>query len=52
MTINIIPSTISNKCFYYSLGSLSVYCLFGIKINPENHDIDYKIILKSIAQTK
>jgi len=52
ININIIPSIISNKCFYYSLGSLSVYCLFGIKINPENHDIDYKIILKPIAQTK
>ena len=56
IALNSIPANIPYECFYYSLGSLSIYCLFGIKIlssDFNNHSID-KIfkILKPIYQTK
>jgi len=43
-----IPSKISHKCFYYSLGALAIYCLVGKKLGNS----DASILLKPISQTK
>lgn len=55
IALNSIPANIPYECFYYSLGSLCIYCLFGIKIPCSDftvHDVDIKQILKPIYQTK
>jgi hypothetical protein len=51
ITMNIIPSFASSKCFYYSLGALGISCLFKKKIEGlEIYEIEK--ILKPIYQTK
>jgi hypothetical protein len=52
IAVNSLPANVGFKCFYYSLGSLCIYCLFGIKIEVDEsiHSIDK--ILKPIYQTK
>lgn len=54
MVVNSLPSTVGFKCFYYSLGLLCIYCLFGIKIQAEDYHFIHSIneILKPIYQTK
>jgi hypothetical protein len=55
INLNTIPATVCFKCFYYSLGSFCIYCLFGIKIPCSDftvHDVDIEKILKPIYQTK
>ena len=48
MELNFIPASIHLNCFYYSLGALAVYCLFGKKIDKAS----VSDLLKPIAQTK
>jgi len=54
IALNYLPSTVGFKCFYYSLGSLCIYCLFGIKMEVEDYHFVHSIdkILKPIYQTK
>lgn len=60
ISIKSLPAQISYKSYYYSLGSLAIFCLFGIQISNHEMDIDntyrvYKIILyilKPIRYTK
>ena len=52
MQIHFLPASISIHCFYYSLGALIVYCLFGKKINGMDGRCDYEHVLAPIAQTK
>lgn len=51
LTLDKIPSVVDCKCFYYSLGALAIYCLFGKHIKGLDI-IDIKNILKPIFQTK
>jgi len=46
-----IPTTITYKCFYFSLGSLAIYCLFDKNING-NSEREIIQILAPIYQTK
>lgn len=46
--IQSIPAKVSHKCFYYSLGALAIYCLYGKKIGNS----DASVLLKPISQTK
>jgi len=43
-----IPAKVSHKCFYYSLGALAIYCLYGKKLG----NFDASVLLKPISQTK
>jgi len=52
MQIHFLPASISIHCFYYSLGALIVYCLFGKKIDGMDGRCDYEHVLAPIAQTK
>jgi hypothetical protein len=52
MAMNSLPSTVGFKCFYYSLGSLCIFCLFGIKIELKDDSHSINKILKPIYQTK
>jgi len=49
LDIQTIPAKVHCKCFYYSLGALTVYCLFGKKICDSSTVSE---VLKPIAQTK
>ena len=49
LDIHSIPAKVHFKCFYYSLGALTVYCLFGEKIY--DYSTVYEV-LKPIVQTK
>jgi len=46
-----IPSVSDCKCFYYSLGALAIYCLFGKHIKGLDSDEIQKLLI-SIYQTK
>lgn len=51
--LNQIPAYIKTDCFYYSLASFAIYCLFGIKIQTNQITPDMiEQILKPIYQTK
>jgi hypothetical protein len=49
--IKSIPSSVSYKCFYYSLGSLTINCLF-FNENRENDHSDQTEFFESIKNTK
>jgi|UniRef100_A0A6C0DSG5 hypothetical protein len=48
LVLQSIPAKLSHKCFYYSLGALAIYCLFGAKLVNS----DASLLLKPISQTK
>jgi hypothetical protein len=51
MNLVTIPATVFYTCFYYSLGALSVFCLFGKKVGGTDCDSCMNI-MNSIAGTK
>lgn len=51
LVLDKIPSAVDCKCFYYSLGALAIYCLFGKNIKDLDVN-DVKHILNPIYQTK
>lgn len=51
LALDKIPSVVDCKCFYYSLGALAIYCLFGKNIKDLDVN-DVKHILNPILQTK
>jgi hypothetical protein len=46
-----IPAKVSHKCFYYSLGALAIYCLYGKKLGSSDNSSG-PTLLKPISQTK
>jgi hypothetical protein len=51
LALDKIPSVVDCKCFYYSLGALAMYCLFGKHIKGINSD-EIQQLLNPIYQTK
>jgi hypothetical protein len=53
MNLATIPATVFYTCFYYSLGALAVFCLFGKKVIGVNSESNSCMsIMKSITGTK
>jgi serine/threonine protein kinase len=51
LALDKIPSAVDCKCFYYSLGALAIYCLFGKHIKGLDSDEIQKLLIP-IYQTK
>ena len=51
LALDKIPSVVDCKCFYYSLGALAIYCLFGKNINSLDK-VEIDKLLFPIYQTK
>ncbi|NDA90296.1 MAG: hypothetical protein EBY20_05255 [Alphaproteobacteria bacterium] len=51
LALDKIPSAVDCKCFYYSLGALAIYCLFGKNIKGLDV-VAVKHVLNPIYQTK
>lgn len=51
LELHLIPAKVSHKCFYYSLGALVIYCLFGKKLGSVENSSG-SVLLKPISQTK
>jgi hypothetical protein len=51
LEVQSIPAKVSHKCFYYSLGALAIYCLYGKKLGTSDNSSG-SALLKPISQTK
>jgi len=51
LALDKIPSVVDCKCFYYSLGALAMYCLFGKHIKGLD-SCEIQQLLNPIYQTK
>jgi hypothetical protein len=51
LSLEKIPAEVNYKCFYYSLGALGIYLLFGKKLESRR-DRDVENIVGSICNTK